>query len=308
MSVRSVVPGLVAGVALALLPLAAAPAQSQPVPPAQEIVPGIVIEKAPKQRPDRPQRPEPRELQPPPKRKDLVRIPTATEITMAHANIFRGLGPAQFAADLRAVMSRQPDFVTLNEAVRPEAMLAVPGYDLHRDTDNRWTMETTVMWRTDRWQLEATGTRYLTTRPGKWGTRAVNWVLLQNAETGRMVTVVSVHPSPEIPSTRGLLPIYMSRLAALVREQAVYGPVFVGGDLNAHYGSGRFPRGSLTAAGLAPTYDVFGTPPGGTGDHHGATIDYLLYQPAAGVTAEQQQKIELNSDHDALIGQFRWSW
>jgi endonuclease/exonuclease/phosphatase (EEP) superfamily protein YafD len=302
-----VVRGLAAGVALALLPAAVASARLDPAPPPQEIVPGIVIEKAPKP-PERPERPEPHELQPPPKRKDLVRIPSATEITMAHANILRSLGPAQYAADLRAVMVHQPDFVTLNEAVKPEASLAVPGYDLYRGTHSRWTMETTVMWRTDRWQLEATGTRYLHIRPGKWGTRAVNWVRLQHVESGRLLTVVSAHPSPEIPSTRGLRPIYMGRLSALVREQAVYGPVFVGGDLNAPYGTDRFPRGALTAAGLAPTFDVFGRPPGGTGDHFGATIDYLLYQPAAGVAAEQQQKIELNSDHDALIGQFRWSW
>jgi hypothetical protein len=301
---------LVAGAVLVLLLVAAASAEPHPAAPAQEIVPGIVIEKAPKP-PDPPQQPEPhkaRELQPPPKPEDLVRIPTATRVTMAHANIFRGLRPEQFAADLRAVMVFRPDFVTLNEAVRPEGMLAVPGYDLHRATDNRWAMETTVMWRTDRWRLESTGSRYLTARPGKWGTRGVNWVRLLDRETGRMVSVISAHASPEIASTRGLLPIYMSRLSALVREQSLYGPVFVGADLNAHYGSGRFPRGALSAAGLAPTYDVFGTPAGGTGDHHGATIDFLLYQPGAGVTAEQQQKIELNSDHDALVGEFRWSW
>ena len=184
--------------------------------------------------------------------------------------------------DLREATAGAPDFVTLNEAVRPPELLALPNYAFHRGTDSRWTLETTVMWRTDRWEALSTGTRYLHQRGGTYGTRAVNWVTLESLETGKVVSVISTHASPVGKGTPDLLPLYMSGLSALVRELAAQGPVFAGGDLNAHYGSGRFPRAGMQAGGLATTYDAHGIPPGGTGDHGGHTIDYLMYQPGAG--------------------------
>lgn len=233
---------------------------------------------------------------------------TSLAISMAHANIFQGLGAAGFAADLRTVTSSSPDFVTLNEAVRPSSLISVPGYSFHRGTDSNWTLETPVMWRSDRWEKLTAGTRYLHRRSGKWGIRAVNWVKLRHRDTGRVVSVVSVHPSPSTKLTVGLRPIFMSGLSSLVRELSAAGPVFVGGDLNVPYRSSDFPRGSLDTAGLRTTFDVFGMPPGGTGDHGGATIDYLLFQPAAGVTALSGSTRELQSDHDAVLGTFRYSW
>jgi endonuclease/exonuclease/phosphatase (EEP) superfamily protein YafD len=300
--------------ALACSLLAAAPAsastdRSSDVPPPQEVVPGLLVRKAPP--------PEPRAAAVPdagaPGRtaarlRDKVSLPTSLDLTMVQANILSRMAASTFSADLaRATVSR-PDFITLNEAVRPDELLAIDGYDHYRGYDSRWTMETTVMWRTDRWSPVSTGTRYLHRRPGTWGTRAVNWVVLEEETTGKQVSLVSAHPSPEGPSSHGLLPVYMAGLSSLVRDLSDAGPVFVGGDLNAHYTSGRFPRPALSAAGLTPTYDVHGMPPGGTGDHGGATIDYLLYQPAAGVEATSQSKVELASDHDAVVGTFTWSW
>jgi hypothetical protein len=198
--------------------------------------------------------------------------------------------------------------VTLNEAVRPPELLALPNYAFHRGTDSRWTLETTVMWRTDRWDALSTGTRYLHQRGGTYGTRAVNWVTLESLETGKVVSVVSTHASPVGKGTPDLLHLYMSGLSALARELAAQGPVFAGGDLNAHYGSGRFPRAGMQAGGLATTYDAHGIPPGGTGDHGGHTIDYLMYQPGAGVSSTSQWKMELFSDHDAVAGDFHLDW
>lgn len=310
---------------LLALPLAALPpslAHAEAwgtVPPAQEIVPGVVVEKA---------APTPRATTPAAAanrararvtqarferraralRRALTAAPTSMDLTVAHANITSRQSAGAFAADLTRVLVAQPDLVTLNEAVRPAELLARSGYSHYRGTDSRWTMETTVMWRDDRFDVVTTGTRYLHRRPGTWGTRAVNWVVLEDRDTGKVLSLVSAHPSPEGPSSRGLLPVYMGGLSALVRELSVSGPVFVGGDLNAHYTSGRFPRPGLQAAGLAPTYDVWGMPAGGTGDHGGATIDYLLYQPGAGVTSTRQWKVELASDHDAVLGTFTWSW
>ena len=85
---------------------------------------------------------------------------------MVHANILSKMGASQFSVDLREAMASAPDFVTLNEAVRPPELLAMPSYSYYRGTDSRWAMETTVMWRTDRWQALSTGTRYLHRRGG----------------------------------------------------------------------------------------------------------------------------------------------
>jgi endonuclease/exonuclease/phosphatase (EEP) superfamily protein YafD len=292
-------------VALGALGLAS-PAHAEPnwtdVPPPQEVVQGLLLRKAPEPKPTV----DP--LRGVARLRKKVELPTSLDLTFAHANITSQQSTGAFSADLSRVLATQPDLLTLNEAVRPDEMLARVGYAHYRGFDSRWTMETTVMWREDRFDVVSTGTRYLHQRPGTWGTRATNWVVLEDRVTGRQLSLVSAHPSPDGPSSRGLLPVYMGGLAALVRELAVTGPVFVGGDLNAHYTSGRFPRPALASAGLTPTFDVYGMPAGGTGDHGGATIDYLLYQPGAGVVANSQTKLELNSDHDALVGTFTWSW
>ena len=287
------------------LGVVAAPASAEPWgdPPApQEIVAGIRLERAPEPRTPAIDEDAVARI------KRRLDLPTSLGLTVAHANITSRQSTAAFAADLTRVLAAQPDLVTLNEAVRPDEMLEREGYDHYRGYDSRWTMETTVMWREDRFDVVSTGTRYLHRRPGTWGTRAVNWVVLEDRRTDRTLSLVSAHPSPESPSSHGLLPVYVAGLSTLVGELSVNGPVFVGGDLNAHYTSGRFPRPGLTSAGLAPTYDVWGMPPGGTGDHGGATIDYLLYQPGAGVTSDAQWKIELTSDHDAVLGTFTWTF
>lgn len=309
-----VVACLVLSLALSLaLGLGTTPAAAQPwgeAPPPQEVVPGVLLEPEAPEEPRRTARPDAplgvaldavRAL-----RRKVRERATSLDLTVAHANITSRQSTAAFAADLSRVLAAQPDLVTLNEAVRPDEMLARTGYDHHRGYDSRWAMETTVMWSEERFDALSTGTRYLHRRPGTWGTRAVNWVVLQDRGTGQVLSLVSAHPSPEGPSSRGLLPVYMGGLATLVDELSLQGPVFVGGDLNAHYTSSRFPRAGLSAAGLTPTYDVWGMPTGGTGDHGGSTIDYLLFQPEAGVESTAQWKLELASDHDAVLGTFRW--
>ena len=78
--------------------------------------------------------------------------------------------------------------------------------------------------RSERFDVVSTGTRYLHRRPGTWGTRAVNWVVLEDRDTDRTLSLVSAHPSPEGPSSRGLLPVYVSGLSTLVRELAAAAP------------------------------------------------------------------------------------
>jgi endonuclease/exonuclease/phosphatase (EEP) superfamily protein YafD len=276
--------------------------------PPQDIVQGIVIRKAPEPKPERNPLADAVEAQAQDRTPRRPAPPTEMDVRMVQANIKSDLGAGAFLADLREATAGAPDFVTLNEAVRPPELLALPDYAFHRGTDSRWTTETTVMWRTDRWETLSTGTRYLHQRGGTWGTRAVNWVTVKSLETGKVVSVISTHASPVGKGTPDLLPLYMSGLSALVRELSAQGPVFAGGDLNAHYTSSRFPRAGMSAAGFATTYDVHGIPPGGTGDHGGFTIDYLMYQPGAGVSTTSQWKSELFSDHDAVAGDFHLDW
>ena len=102
--------------------------------------------------------------------------------------------------------------------------------------------------------------------------------------------------------TQGLLPVFVDGLAVLVRELAARGPVLVGGDFNVGYHGPLWPGDGFEAAGLTPTYDVFGVPSGGTGDHGGHTIDYVFH--TAGVTPTSQSTRELSSDHDAVLATF----
>lgn len=223
-------------------------------------------------------------------------------LRLVQANIKTSMDNGRWFADYARVTALKPDFITLNEAsTRTDAALTASGYGIHRAHTDASTRETPVLWRLDTWDETASGTRYLTTRHVKWGVRAVNWVTVKNLHTGQVVSVISAHPAPTIPVTRGLLPEFMQGLAALTRDLAAKGPVFIGGDLNVHYQSDPYPRAALASAGLQSTFDTLGRLP--TGDH-GAIIDYMLFQPGKGVTALRQGKVEQNSDHHTLWADF----
>lgn len=244
-----------------------------------------------------------------PRAAPLPPVPTPTPtpsapstVAITQANLYQGMSASAFAQDLATVASTQPDFITLNEAGhRGDAEIRPAGYASYRATGSPYLAETPVLWRTDRWTQVDTGYRWLTTRKVKWGERAVNWVTLRNA-SGQVVSVVSAHPAPTLKRTAGLLPVFVDGLADVVRELAASGPVLVGGDFNAGYHGPLWPGAGLAAAGLTSTYDVFGVPDGGTGDHFGHTIDYVFH--TAGLTPTAQSTRELSSDHDAVLATF----
>ncbi|WP_243059359.1 endonuclease/exonuclease/phosphatase family protein [Nocardioides sp. SR21] len=228
--------------------------------------------------------------------------PTPTSVSITQANLYQGMSAALFAQDLAAVASTEPDFITLNEAGhRGDAEIRPPGYASFRTTGSPYLAETPVLWRTDRWTQVDAGSRWLTTRKVKWGERAVNWVTLRST-AGQVLSVVSAHPAPTLRRTAGLLPVFMDGLAVLVRELRSRGPVLVGGDFNAGYHGPLWPGDALATAGLTSTYDAFGVPDGGTGDHGGHTIDYVFH--TAGLTPTAQSTRELTSDHDAVLASF----
>uniref|UniRef100_UPI002B2673D0 endonuclease/exonuclease/phosphatase family protein n=1 Tax=Nocardioides sp. TaxID=35761 RepID=UPI002B2673D0 len=136
------------------------------------------------------------------------------------------------------------------------------------------------------------------------GRRFANWVTLQDVE-GRTVSVVSVHIAPLDKNMPDLLRRSIKRLAVLTARLAPAGPVLVGGDFNVHYKSGRYPRDLIDPTGLAPTFDTLGNffP---TGDHHGATIDYVFNRGAETLVADRHYPVELKSDHDAVVAGLSW--
>ncbi|WP_134764547.1 endonuclease/exonuclease/phosphatase family protein [Nocardioides sp. 1609] len=239
-------------------------------------------------------------------------VVTPSPIMMTHANIYTGLNVKRFQADVRTVLAPLPDFVTYNEVpFRTDAVMAPTGYDIHRSSTNRYTSATAVAWRTDRWTMVAEGTYRLSNWRGKppgrvteLGRRFANWVTLQDVE-GRTLSVVAVHVAPNVRGMPDLARPSVTRLGGLVEKLAPSGPVLVGGDFNFHYRSSRYPSDLLSAAQLEPTFDTLGSF-FATGDHHGATIDYIFNRGAGTLAPDQHFSTELNSDHDAVTAGFHW--
>ena len=239
--------------------------------------------------------------------------PVVSDVTMVQANIYTGLTVERFQKDVAKVLSVQPDFVTYNEVpFRSDAVMAPEGYCIYRNTRNRFTAATPVAWRSDKWTALDQGVFRVSNWRGKpkgrvveIGRRFANWVTLQDID-GRTVSVVSVHVAPLDKNMPDLLRRSVERLTTLTDRLSAAGPVLVGGDFNVHYKSGRYPRDLLEPHALAPTFDTLGTyfP---TGDHQGATIDYVFARGSEKIVADQHYPMELKSDHDAVVAGLSWT-
>lgn len=229
----------------------------------------------------------------------------AGTVRMTQANLLSGQPINKFQRDVATVLGPRPDFVTYNEvAYRSDAVLAPPGYALWR-TPGKYKGANPVAWRTDRWTAIDQGTTMISHRRGRepgqsveWGIRYASWATLQGVD-GRVVSVVSTHLAAMNSITQGLTPISVRRLGALTTTLSASGPVLVGGDFNVHYKEARYPRDLFEDFALTPTYDVLGQH-FATGDHRGATIDYLFMNEASEFAVQGQYNTELNSDHDAI--------
>ena len=236
------------------------------------------------------------------------------DVVMVQANLCSCLSVPKFQADVSKVLEIRPDFITYNEVpLRNDLIMAPPaqGYAIHRSMQNRYTAATAVAWRTDRWRMVDQGTfrvsNYRGKPPGRnieLGRRFANWVTLTAAD-GRTISVVSAHVAPVTRGMPDLRRRSVKRIGELVATLSPRGPVFVGGDFNVHYKSLAYPRDLLDAASMVPTYDMLGTwfP---TGDHQGATIDYLFARGAEQTWAAGHTAEEVNSDHNLVIGGFSW--
>lgn len=234
------------------------------------------------------------------------------DVVMVQANIRSSLSTSAFQSDVRTVLGLQPDFISYNEVpLRTDPVMAPAGYDIYRDTSNRYTRATPVAWRSDRWTALETGTYRVSNHRGKppgrkieLGRRFANWVTLTGTD-GRVLSVVSAHVAPVTRGMPDLLRPSVARIGSLVDVLSERGPVLVGGDFNVHYRSGRYPADLLAAAQLVPTYDTLGSS-FATGDHQGATIDYVFNRGDDALQATGHYPSELRSDHDAISTGFAW--
>ena len=237
---------------------------------------------------------------------------TTSDITLVHANILSQLSVERFQADVRTVLAKKPDLITYNEVpLRQDSVIAPGGYDVQRSHDNRYTAATAVAWRTDRWTEVDSGTFRISNyrkvprgRNIRLGLRFANWVTLKSPE-GRRLSVVAAHVPPLARDMPDLLRPSVRRVGELVEKLAPSGPVLIGGDFNVHYTSGRYPRDLFDAARMVPTYDSLGGyfP---TGDHRGATIDYIFNRAEGVLGTDRHSKFELNSDHDGVMAGLSW--
>lgn len=237
-----------------------------------------------------------------------VRVDTQRplHIRVAQANLRMGLSRDKLLQDVDEVRAYAPDFVSYNEVgLRRTTVLQPKGYAVFR-TPGRFTGEAAVAWRSARWTLLGRGTTMVSHRTGRlpwqrypWGIRYASWVTVR-ARTGQRVSVVSVHTAPRTRITHDLLEPSIVRIGRLVRRLAARGPVIVAGDLNVPYSSARYPRSLLARFRLTSTYDLTGTALP-TGNHHGATIDYVLISQAGRFAVTRQTVRHLNSDHNALV-------
>ena len=231
--------------------------------------------------------------------------PVEGTVRITQANLLSGQDALNFQADAALVISNQPDFITYNEVpYRHDAFLAPPGYALFR-TPGQYTGATPVAWRTDKWTAINQGTLEVCYKKGRlpwqkvhWGIRYANWVTLQGID-GHVISVISAHLPPENEITEGLQIEGLHRIGALANTLSAAGPVLMAGDMNFHYGPLQYPRELLASYGFTSTYDVLGSSfP--TGDHRGATIDYVFLRDTAQLSVTAQYNQELYSDHDAV--------
>lgn len=239
----------------------------------------------------------------------------AADVTMVQANIKVAMADWRFTSDVREVLSGNPDFISYNEVpYRDPHALAPDGYSLHRNVRNKYTRATPVAWKYPEWTKVDAGSFRISNiheipdgKHTKLGLRFATWATLKSLD-GRVVSIVSVHVAPMFKidgKQYDLIRPSVRRLGELVGRLAPAGPVLVGGDFNVHYKSRRYPEGLFADAGLVPTYDTMGGyfP---TGDHRGATIDYVFNRGAGQLEVTSHGRSELYSDHDKISAGLDW--
>ena len=240
--------------------------------------------------------------------------PVTGDITMVQANIYTGLSVERFQADVRTVLAAPARLRDLQRGAVPQrrgdgsrGLLALPRPDrpVHAATP--------VAWRTDRWTaidhglLDDLELARQASGPGGRA-RAAGGQLGDPAGRRRPGRVAWCRCTwrPWSAACRTCCGARSTGSTCWSRSSRPAGPVLVGGDFNVHYPGAPVPARHPARPGWSPTYDVLGTyfP---TGDHSGR--DHRLRPRTAASRCwrrSHQYPVELNSDHDAVVGGLSW--
>ncbi|HET7735870.1 MAG TPA: peptidoglycan DD-metalloendopeptidase family protein [Nocardioidaceae bacterium] len=234
--------------------------------------------------------------------------PVKGKITFAQANIPRRSGLDGFRASMPKVLSKSPDFVTLNEASGwsiAQIEAAAPGYDAFRvkeGTGDANSMGNVVLWNRDTWSganggrvtLVVDDKTYYKGKPVTWD-RFVTWVILERAD-GAVVSVIATHhmTNPHRwPRQHGNPPLTrpqqygagMDILLQLRNSLATHGPVLIGGDMNTQASYTDMPwtaAAKMQAAGYG---------------WHNHGVDFIFFPRHQGARLEQGWDGTMVSDH-----------
>ena len=221
-----------------------------------------------------------------------------------------------FRQDTAEVVSQDPDLITYNEVGRRQDIYLAPeGYELWR-TPGHYPGNTPVAWRTSAWDDVAHGTwqisDYPTRPPGKktfLGRRYANWVSLRVRQWSPAFARGGARGARFRDEQRrrvDLLRPSVRRLSTLVqRAEQPRSGAGRGGlqrPLSERSLSAGPPHRGAAAANLRPVGNHFPT-----GDHHGATIDYVFLRGKGQLQVDWHRPVELNSDHDAVVAGLSWT-
>lgn len=241
--------------------------------------------------------------------------PVKGKITFSQANIPRRSGLNGFRASMPKVLSKNPDFVTLNEAggwSLAQIEAAAPGYSAFRVAAPAGTgagaeqaMGNVVLWKSSTWtkvnggrvQLVEDDKTFYDGRPVTWD-RFATWVMLRRAD-GSVVSVVSTHhmTNPhKWPRQHGNPPLTrpqqygagMDILLQLRNSLASHGPVLIGGDMNTQASYTDMPwtaAAKMKAAGYG---------------WHNHGVDFIFFPRQQGARLEQGWDGTMVSDHHWL--------
>ena len=204
---------------------------------------------------------------------------------------------------------RESDFVGLQEALRFQIDAireAVPGYGevgVGRDDGKEAGEYSAILYKSDRWQAQESGTFWLSDTPDvpgstSWGnqiTRIVTWGRFVEKVTGMGVWVFNAHFDHVSQRSREKS---AELLAVRLARRAPYEPVIVTGDFNAGEdnpairllkgATGRSPVALVdTFRVLHADADDVGTRGGFEGRRSEAKIDYIFVEASASVQAAE---------------------
>ena len=147
------------------------------------------------------------------------------------------------------------------------------------------------------------------------GPKSVQWVQLQDRQTGGVFFAVNHHVVPDIdrsgrpradaPKRLALYRQQMAGMLSVVQKLRPYGPVAVTGDFNVAARADQkvkdpaFPYMLMGQAGLVSNWSALGAPAQGT--HGSRLIDYVWLTKDSGRFLEQRILGKYGSDHSAVV-------